>query len=91
MGRDDVNPAFIPALIRIVHATTHKPSIVYPNSGESCDAHTKQWSGAHSTRDFAADAHEWRSLGATIIGGCCRGGAETIAAIKDAMFNAESG
>ena len=34
-----------------------------------------------SPAEFAQEALEWKALGAQVIGGCCRVGAEEIAAL----------
>jgi homocysteine S-methyltransferase len=52
---------------------TSKPLIAYPNSGEIYDATSKTWSGERAEGDHLSDrVKEWHSLGAKLIGGCCR-------------------
>nr|CAB3478461.1 unnamed protein product [Digitaria exilis] len=66
---------------------TRKPIVVYPNSGETYIAETKEWvdtTGASGT-DFAACVGEWRRAGAALIGGCCRTTPATVRAIARAL------
>lgn len=62
---------------------TGKPVVVYPNSGETWDAGARAWAGRPT---FTAEqVTGWRESGARLIGGCCRVGPETIAAIAGAL------
>ncbi|WGD39974.1 homocysteine S-methyltransferase [Streptomyces cathayae] len=62
---------------------TGKPVVVYPNSGETWDAGARAWTGRPT---FTAEqVTGWRESGARLIGGCCRVGPETIAAIAGAL------
>lgn len=65
-------PAFVPALVRAARAASALPIVVYPNSGERYDPATNGWVGEASCADFAAQAREWYTAGARLIGGCCR-------------------
>lgn len=56
--------------LRLLHAATELPLVVYPNSGEQWDAAARTWQGA--ARPIAGYAAEWVRLGARLIGGCCR-------------------
>ncbi|WP_330460534.1 homocysteine S-methyltransferase [Streptomyces sp. NBC_00820] len=58
---------------------TGKPVVVYPNSGEAWDAAARAWNGRPTFT--ARRVGGWRESGARLIGGCCRVGPETIAAI----------
>ncbi|TDC13693.1 homocysteine S-methyltransferase [Streptomyces sp. 8K308] len=60
-----------------VAATTGKPVVAYPNSGEEWDAARRGWRGsAVSPAEYAVS---WREAGARLIGGCCRVGPAEIA------------
>lgn len=72
IGINCTAPRYIPDLIRAAHAATDKPILVYPNSGETYDPHTKSWSGEDTCTAFANDARIWYEAGARVIGGCCR-------------------
>ncbi len=63
---DVVEPA-----IKLIHATTDLPIIVYPNSGATYDPTTKTWSNPASGPTFKELIPTWYQAGATIIGGCC--------------------
>jgi len=78
-------PPLVTPLIRALKASTTKPIVAYPNSGEGWDAQTRSWTGKADPGGFAASAREWRQTGAQIIGGCCRTGPEHIAGIRDAL------
>ncbi|WP_051943084.1 homocysteine S-methyltransferase [Streptacidiphilus rugosus] len=58
-----------------------KPVVVYPNSGEGWDARARAWSGPAT---FSPDrVTAWLSAGGRLVGGCCRVGADQIAALAD--------
>ncbi|GLZ28551.1 homocysteine S-methyltransferase [Lentzea sp. NBRC 105346] len=73
-------PEDVSTAIAIARATTDKPVIVYPNSGEEW---TGRWVGRSHFR--AAQAKQWADEGASIIGGCCRVYPDDIAAISRAV------
>ncbi len=83
VGINCTPPRFIPSLIRAVQAATSKPIVVYPNSGETYDAVTKQWQGLSVPTEFGAYSREWRKLGAGLLGGCCRTTPAHIRQIRD--------
>jgi homocysteine S-methyltransferase len=63
-----------------------KPVVVYPNSGEGWDAAARAWSGPAT---FSPDrVAEWTASGARLVGGCCRVGADQIAALGEALGDA---
>jgi homocysteine S-methyltransferase len=63
-------PSDVPAAVRIAAEVTGKPVIVYPNSGESWDAHRRAWAGR--SQHLAWQPERWVDAGARIVGGCCR-------------------
>lgn len=69
-------------------AGERKPTIVYPNSGETWDAATRSWRGKADPLSFAALAREWFAAGAQAVGGCCRTGPAHIAAVAEARRTA---
>ena len=69
--------------IACAHATTGKPVVVYPNSGERWDARERAWRGG--VRFDARRAAGWRAAGARLVGGCCRVGPERIRALSAAL------
>ncbi len=74
---DKVAPA-----LRQLNALADKPLLVYPNSGEHYDAVSKTWHACDGEHGSLADqATEWRTLGAQLIGGCCRTTPQDIRAI----------
>lgn len=88
IGVNCTPPRFIPSLIREIRKSVpEKWVVVYPNSGEHYDALRKVWRGTCDPHDFASAAVEWRALGATLIGGCCRTGPAHIRAMRTALLN----
>ena len=92
VGVNCTAPEHIASLIDQMRASTTKPIVVYPNSGEHYDAVHKQWQGdtgaAHATPSsaaahFAEAARGWHARGARLIGGCCRTTPEDIAAVNE--------
>ncbi|MCB0032729.1 MAG: homocysteine S-methyltransferase [Anaerolineales bacterium] len=72
MGINCTAPRFVPELITQLQSVTHKPIVVYPNSGESYDPVQKCWLGESVPEEYGTSGREWRKLGAAAIGGCCR-------------------
>ena len=85
IGVNCTPPRFIPDLIRSASDITHKPIIVYPNSGEQYDPVAKRWLGTADPAEFGTYSREWRKLGATLIGGCCRTTPAHIRQISERM------
>ncbi len=84
VGANCTAPAYISDLIRLFReAAPGKRIVVYPNSGEAYHAGTRTWSGLSDPRDFQKMAGEWLSLGADIVGGCCRIGPAHIAGLRE--------
>ena len=59
-----------------------KPFVVYPNSGRSWNAKTKEWEGSSQAGFDELLIKSWVSAGAQIIGGCCGIGADEILNLK---------
>jgi homocysteine S-methyltransferase len=77
---DDVEHA-----IEVARATTGKPVIVYPNSGEAWDGERRTWIGKSG---WSAElAPRWVAAGARIVGGCCRVRPNDIATIAAALHD----
>ncbi len=83
IGVNCTPPRFIPDLIRAVFPLTQKPIIVYPNSGETYDVARKAWFGESVPAEFGTFSREWRKLGASCLGGCCRTRPAHIRQIRD--------
>lgn len=69
VGVNCTKPAFITSLLK--SAPSQVPFVVYPNSGREWDADAKVWRGPVNSSFEIEDIQAWRSLGATVIGGCC--------------------
>jgi len=74
-------PEHIHSLILEIKKNSKKPVVVYPNSGEEYDAHSKTWHGNASSEAYGCSAKSWFDKGAQLIGGCCRTKPEDIKAI----------
>lgn len=72
-------PADVLHAVEVAVTTTGKPAIAYPNAGEIWDADNHAWVGT-SSYDLAL-VPAWRQAGAAHLGGCCRIGPATIAAL----------
>ena len=83
IGVNCTAPRFIPDLIREIFQVTQKPIIVYPNSGETYDVERKHWFGESVPAEFGTFSREWRKLGASGLGGCCRTRPAHIRQIRD--------
>lgn len=69
--------------VRMATAASGVPGVAYPNSGETWDGAARRWVG-----DPAFDlsvTRDWAESGARFIGGCCRIGPSTIAAMVRAL------
>jgi homocysteine S-methyltransferase len=83
IGVNCTEPKLIVPLIGELRAgAPDKAVIVYPNSGESYDVASHNWSGTARPEQCAIDAVKWREAGASMIGGCCRTRPQHIAAIR---------
>jgi homocysteine S-methyltransferase len=81
VGVNCIDPADAYQLVRSASASTGKPVVVYPNSGERWDAATRAWIGL--ARFYAEDVEEWINAGARLVGGCCRVGPTEVGRIRD--------
>lgn len=88
-GTNCTHPKFVCSLVDICRKTlpASKSVIVYPNSGEVWNGTTHSWESGTATADeeFVRMAKQWAKLGANCIGGCCRCGPSTIAALQRAF------
>ncbi|OVA05415.1 Homocysteine S-methyltransferase [Macleaya cordata] len=87
VGINCTPPRFIHGLILSIQKATTKPILIYPNSGETYDAQTKEWiqSTGVSDVDFVSYVNKWHDAGASLIGGCCRTTPNTIRAISKTL------
>jgi homocysteine S-methyltransferase len=66
----------------LLSAKSDKAYVVYPNSGRSWNAKTKEWEGSSEAGFDELLIKSWISAGAQIIGGCCGIGADEILNLK---------
>ncbi|GAB2904122.1 homocysteine S-methyltransferase [Streptomyces mayteni] len=86
VGVNCCDPAEVSPAVELAAATTGKPVVAYPNSGEEWDAAGRRWRG--TARWPAGSALAWRDAGARLIGGCCRVGPERIAELAAVLADA---
>ena len=86
LGVNCTPPQYISSLVReLKSAAPGKAIVVYPNSGERYEAGTNTWHGTSTPVECGTAAEEWRSAGATLIGGCCRMGPEHIRQMRERL------
>jgi homocysteine S-methyltransferase len=62
--------------------------VAYPNRGQAWESSSHTWVGSGT---FApGDVRSWIDAGAQLVGGCCRVGADDIAAIADVVASRTS-
>ncbi|MEU9859000.1 homocysteine S-methyltransferase [Streptomyces sp. NPDC047974] len=86
VGVNCCEPAEVEEAVATAVAVTGRPAVVYPNSGERWDAEARGWRGESAYGPAAAPglAAGWAAAGARLVGGCCRVGPETVAALAAA-------
>ena len=72
-------PADVLDAVRLAGEVTGRPAVAYPNSGEGWRATDRTWTGG-SAYDVGL-VPDWVRAGASYVGGCCRVGPDTIAAL----------
>lgn len=76
-------PADVRDAVALAVEVTGRPAVAYPNSGEEWQATQRAWSGGSAYDvDLVPD---WARAGASYVGGCCRVGPSTIAALADVL------
>jgi homocysteine S-methyltransferase len=80
VGVNCIDPDDATTLVSLASASSGKPAVIYPNSGESWDPTARSWLGP-ATFD-PEDVNEWIHRGAHLIGGCCRVGPTEIQALS---------
>lgn len=93
VGVNCCDPGDVLHAVRTAVAVTGLPAVAYPNSGERWDPAARRWTGTYA---FAPDAAPgmalgWRAAGARLIGGCCRVGPATVAALARALHGGGPG
>jgi homocysteine S-methyltransferase len=85
VGVNCIDPADAYTLVQSARESTGKPVVVYPNSGERWDAAARAWIGPTTYRP--KDVKDWISVGARLVGGCCRVGPAQIRGIRDLVLS----
>ena len=81
VGVNCIDPSDAYPLVVSASEATCKPVVVYPNSGERWDDAARAWIGRGTFH--VEDVEEWISVGAGLVGGCCRVGPAEIRGIRD--------
>ena len=89
VGVNCTRPEHVSGLISAIRSVTEKPIIVYPNAGGHYEAERKTWEGDAPRNDWPVLATEWRELGASIIGGCCRVSPADVSCIREGLLPAD--
>ncbi len=76
-------PGDVREAVALATRVTGRPAVAYPNSGERWQADRRSWAG-ESAYDVGLVAG-WVQAGAAYVGGCCRVGPGTIAAVAEAV------
>lgn len=79
VGINCSHPSEVLGAIAAARAVTDKPVVVYPNSGEEWDAKNRTWVGEPGFPPALVE--RWLEAGASLVGGCCRVGADEIAGL----------
>jgi homocysteine S-methyltransferase len=87
IGVNCVAPGLVTQLIGELRRSTRKPVVVYPNAGDAWDGARRVWVERASQPRIGDLACEWRTAGASAIGGCCRTTPADIAAVAATVRN----
>lgn len=73
LGLNCSSPAVYSTILKRMASITQKPLVTYPNSGEVYDGASQTWtSSADTSHTLLENTLVWQSLGAKVVGGCCR-------------------
>lgn len=80
------SPTVISGLLKRIRTVSQKTLVAYPNSGEVYDGSTQTWtSSPDEARTLLENSKTWLTLGAQIIGGCCRTSPKDIVSLAQAF------
>lgn len=81
VGLNCTAPRYAELLLDSASKVTDKPLVCYPNSGETWDRASKTWTSDSDRGRFTDRAVTWNTIGARLIGGCCRTSPSDIRAL----------
>lgn len=81
VGLNCTAPRYAEQLLRGASRVTAKPLVCYPNSGETWDSASRAWISNSEQGIFTDRAVSWNTIGARLIGGCCRTSPNDIRAL----------
>lgn len=81
VGLNCTAPRYAEPLLHRASGATDKPLVCYPNSGETWDSASKTWTSNSDKGRFTDRVVTWNTIGARLIGGCCRTSPEDIRAL----------
>lgn len=83
VGVNCCRPSDVLDAVMLAARVTGMPVVAYPNSGEQWNSPARQWEGVGGYDSTLAPG--WVEAGARYVGGCCRVGPRTIAAVADVV------
>jgi len=85
VGVNCTAPEHVEELVARIAATSAKPIVVYPNSGERWEPGTGRWLPATGPDVDVTSARRWVEAGARLVGGCCRVGPGRISELAASL------
>ncbi|MCY3990948.1 MAG: homocysteine S-methyltransferase [Caldilineaceae bacterium] len=89
-GLNCTAPRYAELLLRRASRVTDKPLVCYPNSGETWDSASNTWTSNSDKGRFTDRAVTWNTIGARLIGGCCRTSPNDIRALAALLVPSDS-
>lgn len=90
LGLNCSSPLVFQEALSQLRKGSQKPLVTYPNSGEIYDGQTQTWQANAAVSASLLDmTKEWQTLGAKIVGGCCRTRPSDIAALVERLCHRE--
>ncbi|EKX38202.1 hypothetical protein GUITHDRAFT_115747 [Guillardia theta CCMP2712] len=87
VGVNCLHPRYVEKILERMKVGSKLALVVYANKGEEWDAEEKRWMPGTATEDdeYCRMAEMWRSMGANMIGGCCRTSVDTIRMLRQKL------
>ncbi|MBY0589054.1 homocysteine S-methyltransferase [bacterium] len=72
VGVNCVSPMVTLSVIERIRQSWPRAIVAYPHAGGSWNNQRRCWEGDEDPKSFVSQANNWRAMGASVIGGCCR-------------------
>lgn len=72
VGINCIAPRLVSQTLPILQRYASAPLMVYANGSNAWDLQTRQSTDLVPAEDYACQANQWLSLGAEVVGGCCK-------------------